>query len=123
MRVERPRAVRYHFVVPAFLTDLESGQQTQGTTWDLSLFGCQIMPGSITRPGARVRVQIVHNGQAFEAHGRVVNLRPYMGAGITFTSIDERNQPILDEWLAALRNGNSEHQPVRRIPGNQKFSV
>ena len=83
MKVERPRAARYVFVAPATLTDLESSQQTQESTWDLSLFGCQVMPGTSSRIGARVRVQIVHSGATFEA--------------------------VLDQWLAAARN-NGNHQ-------------
>jgi len=110
MKVERPRAARYHFIVAITLTDVESGQQTQGTTWDLSLFGCQVMPGDFTRVGARVRVQIIHSGEAFEAQGRVTNLRPLMGAGIVFTRIEEPHQLILDKWLGALRDKKSEKQ-------------
>jgi len=110
MKVERPRAARYHFIVAVTLTDLESGQQTQGTTWNLSLFGCQVMPGDFTRVGARVRIQIVHNGEAFEAQGRVTNLRPLMGAGIVFTKVEEPYQLILDKWLSALRDKKSEEE-------------
>jgi hypothetical protein len=106
MRVERPRAARYVFVAPATLTDLESSQQSQESTWDLSLFGCQVMPGSSSRIGARVRVQIFHNGTSFEALGRVTNVRPLMGAGIVFTKIEEKHQAVLDQWLAAARNNH-----------------
>ena len=110
MRVERPRAARYPFVASVKLTDLETGSQTQDTTWDLSVFGCQVMPGNSTRVGARVRVQIIYGGEAFEAQGRVTNLRSGMGAGIVFTKVEERYQLILDKWLAALREKQSEEQ-------------
>ena len=108
MKVERPRAARYHFVVSAILTDLQSGQQSKGTTWNLSLFGCQVMPGNIARVGARIKIQIVYNGDAFEAQGRVMNLRPFTGAGIVFTHIEDRHQLVLDKWVAALRNKSSQ---------------
>ena len=106
MRATRPRAARYPFVGSVVLTDLESGQQTQETTWDLSVFGCRVMPGNITQVGARVRVQIIHGREAFEALGRVTNLRPRLGAGIAFTKVEERYQLILDKWLAALRDSS-----------------
>jgi hypothetical protein len=107
MRVERPRAARYRFTVSVILTDLESGQQTRGTTWDLSLLGCQVMTGNFARIGARIRVQIIHRGEAFEAQGRVMNFRPLMGVGIGFTSIEEHHHLILDKWLAALRESKA----------------
>ena len=107
MRVERAEEASYRFVVSAILTDLESGQQTQETTWDLSLLGCHVMPGNFTRIGALVRVQITHNGEAFEARGRVLNLRPLMGAGIGFTNVEEHHQTILYKWLAPLRGERS----------------
>src|SRR5262249_15904107 len=91
MRVERPRAARYRFNVSALLTDLDSGQQTNGTTWDLSLLGCQVMVANFARVGARVRVQINYNGDSFEALGRVANLRPLMGVGIGFTIVEDRS--------------------------------
>jgi len=110
MRVERPRAARYHLTVAVTATDLESGQQTQETTWDLSLLGCQVMPGNFARVGARVRVQIIHSGETFEAQGRVANLRPLMGAEIVFTKVEGHYQLILDKWLAAVREEKSEKQ-------------
>lgn len=106
MRAQRPRATRYGLVASVTLTDLESGQQTQESTWDLSLFGCQVMPGSSSRIGTRVRVQIVHNGATFEALGRITHMRPLMGAGVVFTKIEEKHQLVLDEWIAAARNNN-----------------
>lgn len=106
MRVERPRAARYPFAVSVVVTDLESGQQTQETTRDLSVFGCRVMPGNTRQVGARVRVQIIHGGDAFEAQGRVTNLRPRLGAGIVFTRVEERYRLILDKWLAALRESS-----------------
>lgn len=110
MRVERPRAARYTFVASVILTDLELGHQTQGTTWNLSVYGCQVMPGNSTRIGARVRVRMIHCGETFEAQGRVTNLRPPMGAGIVFTKVEEHYQLVLDKWLAALREEKSEKQ-------------
>ena len=63
-----------------------------------------------TQIGTRVRIQINHKGDAFEALGRVVNVRPLMGAGIAFTKIEDKHQAILEKWIEGLRdqerNGN-----------------
>jgi len=108
MRVGRPLAARYSFVASATLTDLESGHQTQETTWDLSLLGCHVVPGDSVPVGARIRVQIIHDGEVFEAQGRVVNARPISGVGIAFIGVEEHCQLILDKWLAVLRNKSQD---------------
>lgn len=104
MRVERPRATRYSFVADATLTDVESSDKTHQKTRDLSLFGCHVAPGNCAPTGTRVRVQIVHMGEIFEALGRVTNVRPMAGMGIIFTKVEERYQLVLEKWLSALRN-------------------
>jgi len=115
MRVERARAARYRFNVSATLTDLDSGQQMNGTTWDLSPLGCQVMVGNFARVGARVRIEITHNGDSFEALGRVANLRPLMGVGIGFTIVEDRSHLVLDKWLEDLREKKfSNHESTRR---------
>jgi hypothetical protein len=106
MRGERPRAARYSFVACITLTNLDSGYQTRESTRNLSLFGCQVAPGSSAPLGTRVRVQIIHKGDAFEAQGRVVNVQPSGAAGIVFTDVSERHQRVLDKWVAALRGSN-----------------
>lgn len=55
--------------------------------------------------GARVRVQIMHKGEVFEAFARVVNTRSNSGLGVFFTNIEEHHQVILGQWVAGLRSG------------------
>ena len=99
----RPRAARYSLVASIELTDLESDRKTVEKTMDLSLFGCHVVPGNSSPAGKRLGLQITHNGEVFEALGRVVNVRPTTGIGIAFTKIELRQQAILEKWLAALR--------------------
>ncbi|HXY26381.1 MAG TPA: PilZ domain-containing protein [Candidatus Acidoferrum sp.] len=108
MSAGRPRAARYSFVASVTLTDLESGRLTQETTWDLSLFGCHVVPGNSVTVGSRVRVQIIHDGEVFEAQGRVMNARPVSGVGIAFIRVEEHYQVILDNWLAVLRSKSQD---------------
>ena len=104
----RRRAARYSFVASAILTDLESGHQTQQTTWDVSLFGCHVVPGNSVVTGARVGVQILHDGDVFEAEGRVMNSRPITGVAIAFITVAQHSQLILDRWIVALKRLEEE---------------
>ncbi|PYT85999.1 MAG: hypothetical protein DMG36_26895 [Acidobacteria bacterium] len=106
----RPRAARYSFVANVTLTELESGRQSREQTWDLSLFGCHVVPGNCAPTGARVRVQIIHDGDVFEAQGAVMNSRPITGVGIAFMKVEEEHRQILDKWIAALTDKKSEDQ-------------
>jgi hypothetical protein len=99
----RPRAARYSFIASIELTDLESDHKTVEKTMDLSLFGCHVVPGNSSPTGKRLRLQITHNGEVFEAVGRVANVRPTMGIGIVFTKIELHQQVVLEKWLAELR--------------------
>lgn len=112
MKSKRPRAARYPFVATVTLTDLDSGRQIQENTSDLSLFGCQVVPGNSTPSGTRVRVQIIHNGQPFEAWGRVTHVRSVAGMGVVFTKVEDRCQLVLDKWIAVLRDKTMAGQIV-----------
>jgi hypothetical protein len=106
----RPRAARYSFVAAVILTELESGRQSREQTWDLSLFGCHVVPGDCAAKGALVRVQIINNGEVFEAQGSVMSARPIMGVGIAFIKVEEKHRLILDKWIAALRDRKPQDQ-------------
>jgi len=108
LKVERPRATRCLFCAPLLLTDLKTGNATSEYTKDLSLFGCNVVPGDATPLGTRTRIQIAYKGQIFQAFGQVVYVRKGGGAGIAFTKIEPRYQLVLDEWIAELRNRNAE---------------
>jgi hypothetical protein len=107
VRVQRPRATRYSFIASVILTDLETGHQTQKITGDLSLFGCRVVPENSTPFASRVRIQIIHNRETFDAQGRVTSVQPLKGVGIMFTKIEERYQLVLDKWIAELRKSES----------------
>ena len=83
---------------------MESGRKTEESVRNLSLYGCQIVPGTFAVAGARVRVQIIHNREHFEANGRVTDVRGNKGVGIAFTKIEARYESILDKWIAVLRD-------------------
>ena len=109
MRAERlPRAARYLLAAPAVVTNLDTNHTTPKRTSDLSSFGCAIVPDFSAPAGTRVRVQIIHKGEIFEAFGQVANCRQDGSTGIAFTKVEPRHQLVLDGWIAALRNAIAE---------------
>jgi hypothetical protein len=123
MKSQRRRASRYLLVVPAFLKNLESGQQGPQDSSGAEAVSMQVVPGSAKREGEgeRVKVQIMHNGQAFEAEGRVMNLRSLLGGGNVLTDLDQRQRVALEKWVASLRsqalkNIMPEGQPGEAAP-------
>jgi hypothetical protein len=52
--------------------------------------------------GTQVRVRISHDGATFTALGSVAFILPNMGMGVTFTSIEQDQQTILQKWIANL---------------------
>ena len=103
MQPERPRARRYPFVASIELTELQSETQTKEQTSDLSLFGCQVNTCKSLPVGTTVWLRIAHQDASFKALGRVANVRPKMGIGIVFTKVEEKDQFILEKWIAEIR--------------------
>lgn len=111
LRPKRPRAARYSMVASITLTDLETGHQSCEKTLDLSMFGCHVVPGKISPIGTRVRLQIAHHGELFEALGRVANVRPTTGIGVAFIQVEGRYQLVLERWLSELRKKTAQDHP------------
>ena len=108
MKPERPRARRYPLVAKIELTELQSETQSWEQTSELSLFGCHVNTEKPLPTGAVVRLKIVHQGASFEALGRVASVQPNTGIGIVFTKIEEREQLVLEEWIAELRDNQEQ---------------
>ena len=104
MKFERPRARRYPFVASIELTDLQSETQIREQTSDLSLFGSHVDTRKPLPPETKVRIEISHRSENFEALGKVTSARPNTGMGILFTRIEPHDQSVLDKWIAELRD-------------------
>ena len=103
MHTERPRARRYPFVVGIELTDIQSEIKIRERTSDLSLFGCHVDTLKPLSTGTRVRIRIAHRGANFAALGSVVYAGPNARMGFAFTKIEQKDQLVLEEWIAQLR--------------------
>lgn len=102
MDSERRRAPRYPFIADAAVIEISSDTKLIAKTSDLSISGCFLDMLNPTPQGTEVRVRISHEGTTFTALGRVVFLLPNMGMGVTFTSIEEDQQAILQQWISKL---------------------
>jgi PilZ domain len=102
--VEKPRARRYPFAASIELVEMESGSEIRCQTTDISSFGCQVNVMAPWATGSKVRLRIVHRGAVLSALGMVANVRTKGGMGVVYTQIEEKQQAVLDKWLAELRD-------------------
>jgi PilZ domain-containing protein len=100
---ERHRAQRHPFVASIELTDLQSEIHMKEQTSDLSLFGCHVNASKPLPAGTKVRIRITHRGQIFGAFGRVANVQPNVGMGISFTNIERNDELTLEKWITEQR--------------------
>jgi hypothetical protein len=105
---ERPRARRYPFVASIELTELQAETQTREQTSDLSLFGCRVNTDKSLPVGTTVWLRIAHRDASFKALGRVTNVRPKVGMGIVFTKVEEKDQLVLEKWIAEIRENQKQ---------------
>ena len=110
--IERPRARRYPFAASIELVEMESEGEIREQTTNLSVFGCQVNAQKTFAAGAKVRLRIIHRGAIFAALGQVVNVRRN-SMGVVFTKIEQKDQTVLEKWLADVRDQH-EHTPSTR---------
>jgi hypothetical protein len=110
--IERPRARRYPFVASIDLVDMESESEIREQTTDLSVFGCQVSAQTPLVAGTKVRLRIIHRGAIFAAQGRVANVRKN-SMGVVFTKIEQKDQVVLEKWLAEVRETRERTSSAR----------
>jgi PilZ domain len=103
--LEKPRARRYPLVATIDLTDVDSEAAIRGQITDLSLFGCHVNTPSPWPTGTKIRLRIAHRGAVFAALGYVANVQPKRGIGVVFSNVEQKDQLVLEKWLAELRDG------------------
>jgi hypothetical protein len=109
--IERPRARRYPFAASIELVEMESESEIREQTTNLSVFGCQLTAQKPFAAGTRVRLRILHRGAIFAALGHIVNVGKN-SMGVVFTKIEEKDQAILQIWLAEIRD---PHERTRQL--------
>jgi len=112
--IERPRARRYPFAASIELVEMESESEIREQTTNLSVFGCQVNAQKTFAAGAKVRLRIIHRGAIFAALGQVVNVRRN-SMGVVFTKIEQKDQLILEKWLAEARDTKERPTSARQL--------
>ena len=110
--IERPRARRYPFAATIELVDMDSETEIRGQTKDLSVFGCNVNAAKPWAVGTKVRLRVVHRGAIFAALGQVVNAGKN-GMGISFAKIEQKDQIVLEKWLAEARDTDERSSASR----------
>ena len=100
---DRRYTIRYPFAADAELIDLESGQQVQGVTSDISLGGCFVCTSKPLPVNARARMKLLRKGEALEALVVVRIVKPRVGMGIEFFDLEPPNNCRLADWIEQLR--------------------
>lgn len=101
--IERPRARRYPFAASIELVEMESGAEIHGQTIDISSFGCQANVSGPWLTGSKVRLRIIHRGAVLSALALIASVRANR-MSVAFTHLEEKEQGVLDQWLADLRD-------------------
>jgi hypothetical protein len=109
--IERPRARRYSFAAAVDLLNMESETEVREQTTNLSVFGCQVTAQKPWPANTKVRLRILHHGAIFVALGQIVNVRRN-SMGVVFTKIEQKDQAILEKWLAEVRDGRERTTTV-----------
>ena len=103
--IERPRARRYPFAASIDLVEMESEREIREQTTNLSVFGCQVSAQKPFAKGTKIRLRIIHRGAIFAALGQVANVRRN-SMGVVFTKIEQKDQVVLEKWLADAREAH-----------------
>jgi hypothetical protein len=94
------------------LVDVESEINTNDRTCDLSLFGCHVEPTRSWSLGTEVRLKITHKGAIFTAFGRIANVRRNGSVGVEFIDVADKDQLVLEKWMAELREEAGQHSKI-----------
>jgi hypothetical protein len=100
---DRRYTIRYPFAADAVLIDLESGQQVDGVTSDISLGGCFICTSKPLSINSRARMKLIRKSQSLEGLVVVRIVKPRVGMGIEFFDLESPNDQRLVAWIESLR--------------------
>jgi hypothetical protein len=99
MESERRASPRYPFFAQAELTESTSGARAEARTSDLGSKGCYLDMINPLPPGTIISIQIMYQGQVFEAGGVVAHSHPNMKMGVKFIVLESGCAAVLGTWL------------------------
>lgn len=101
MENERRRSRRYSFAATAEITADSPSASASATVSELSLRGCRLDLKNPFPVSVPIDVKISAAGELFQSKGRIVYLKPGIGAGLTFLDMDPQSRAVLRRWLDA----------------------
>jgi hypothetical protein len=102
------RSPRYESNIETEVTELDSGVQLEGTTKNVSIFGCWVDTPQTFPRGARLKLRLVRGDGEVIVLGRAVCSRPNLGMGVTFDQIVQtKDHRALAEWIVELATSDS----------------
>ena len=99
MDSDRRQSIRYPFSAAAEVMNTETSQTQHLVSGDLNRYGCFLITPAPFPRGTRVWLQIEHAGDHCSAFGKVAYASSE-GMGIVFSTIESKDEQILDLWLA-----------------------
>ena len=100
---DRRYCIRYPFAADVELLDMESGNRTQGVTSDISLGGAFVCTSRPLPLGTRSRITLTRKDQKVEALSVVRIVKPRIGMGVEFLSVETPYDGVLARWVDQLR--------------------
>jgi hypothetical protein len=98
---ERRRSRRYSFAATAEISVDNPSAFATAKVSELSLRGCRLDLKNPFPVSVPITVKISATGELFQCKGRIIYLRPGIGAGVTFLGIDDQSRAVLKRWLDA----------------------
>lgn len=102
---ERRRSPRYSFAATAEITADNSLASATATVSELSLRGCRLDFKNPFPLNVPIIVKISAAGELFQSKGKIIYLKPGIGAGVTFLAIEPQSRAVLQRWLDAAGQG------------------
>jgi PilZ domain len=96
------RSPRHPFFASAEITEHETGMRMSGRTSELSRHGCYLDMMNPLSSKSIVDIQIVHDGQTFQAKGHVVYSQSNVGMGATFDEMSPEHEKLLEQWMKSF---------------------
>ena len=101
---DRRYAIRYPFAADAEFIDLESGNQVNGISCDISLGGCFICTSKPFPVNSRARFTLSRKGQTLRGLAVIRIVKPRIGMGIEFLDLEPEAHEMLTRWIDQLRS-------------------
>jgi hypothetical protein len=99
MDSERRRTPRLAFGGVVELSAPDLNVYLVAKTTEVSRFGCFVRTPQTLPLGAGLSLKITHEGNEFNASGRVAYVLPQRGVGISFTAATDGDNELLGRWL------------------------